>query len=255
MSNYDRFGRLTSGGGRKNDDESEDRTEIWHDPDNDDTFLQRPPDAHLKSDSAEPKPQSATGREDQSTLDQKAYHNRNQLDWSAATTGEYDRLGAEPKKAKPTPRYEANMAEAASQADYWETEADQPQEWETDAAEETYGSNTNLPFDHLLLWLVVREPIERRGTILIIPPEAILGRGRDVDVRWDDARMSRRHARFTLEPDPDLPDDPTLVYFIWPLEARNGILLNGRLLRGAQRLNENDELTMGETVFIVKTLA
>jgi hypothetical protein len=106
--------------------------------------------------------------------------------------------------------------------------------------------------DHLLMWLIVSEPRGFRGAVLHVQPDQVLGR--QGDVAWNDERMSRRHARFTLEADPNTPDDPTPVYFVWPLEARNAVRLNGRAIRGAERIQENDRLQLGDTVFVVKTL-
>ena len=142
---------------------------------------------------------------------------------------------------------------------------DQPEEdrfqhitWEpegTDDSTDPWSPDENLlAEDYTLLWLIVRSPREQRGAVLYIQPNDVVGRGQDVDVRWDDPRMSRRHARFTLEPDEGAPEGARQVYFIWPLEALNGITVNNEVIRGAVRLQENDELTMGSTVFVVKTL-
>lgn len=132
--------------------------------------------------------------------------------------------------------------------------ADDDEELEHTAIWDAEDEEESLPDDYLLMWLVVKEPTDQRGMILNVPPDAIVGRGRDADVRWDDPRMSRRHARFTLEPNPDTPDAETLYYFVWPQEARNGIEVNGVLIRGATMIQENDQLKMGDTIFIVKLL-
>lgn len=102
-----------------------------------------------------------------------------------------------------------------------------------------------------LAWLVVREPRERRGALLSITPNQTIGR--DADVRWDDPRLSRVHARFTLEPPEDSPDAPP-VYHLWPFAPTNPVYINGRAIRGATPLQENDEIQLGTTLFVFKVL-
>lgn len=102
-----------------------------------------------------------------------------------------------------------------------------------------------------LAWLVVREPRERRGALLPIAPNQTIGR--EADVRWDDSRLSRVHARFTLEPPDDAPDDAP-VYHLWPFAPTNPVTINGRAVRGATPLHENDEIRLGNTLFIFKVL-
>ncbi len=102
-----------------------------------------------------------------------------------------------------------------------------------------------------LAWLVVREPRARRGALLSISPNQTIGR--DADVRWDDPRLSRVHARFTLEPPEDAPDAPP-VYHLWPFAPTNPVFINGRAVRGATPLRENDEIRLGNTLFVFKVL-
>ena len=102
-----------------------------------------------------------------------------------------------------------------------------------------------------LAWLIVREPHERRGALLSIKPNQTIGR--DADVRWDDPRLSRVHARFTLEPPEDAPDAPP-VYHLWPFAPTNPVSINGRAIRGATPLHENDEIKLGTTLFVFKVL-
>lgn len=97
----------------------------------------------------------------------------------------------------------------------------------------------------LLCWLVIREPRTQRGTILAVNPDQIIGRGRESHIRLEDPRMSRTHARFTLEEE---------GFVIWDVGARNGIYLNGEQVTDPRILKENDEIKMGDTVFIVKLL-
>lgn len=117
----------------------------------------------------------------------------------------------------------------------------------------TPGSDA-IPPDPPLLWLIVAAPRPQRGTVLAVQPNDVFGRGAAADVKWDDTRLSRRHARFTLELDPDTPGDTRPAYFIWPLEARHGLAVNQAAIRGATRLKENDMIQMGDTLFVVKIL-
>lgn len=105
-----------------------------------------------------------------------------------------------------------------------------------------------------LCWLVVSRPLERRGTIIQVQPNDLIGRGKDASIRWDDPRMSRIHARFTLEADPRKPDDDTQHYVVWSVGARNGIYVNDTLMPKAHQLKENDIIRMGDTVMVVKLL-
>lgn len=100
-------------------------------------------------------------------------------------------------------------------------------------------------------WLVVKEPPERRGEIIRIKPNQSIGR--EADIRWDDPRLSRQHARLTLEPPEDDPDaDP--VFFLWPYAPTNPVYINGHEIRGATPLHENDEIRLGDTLFVFKVL-
>jgi len=104
----------------------------------------------------------------------------------------------------------------------------------------------------LLMWLIVKSPLAERGRILTVGHEQTIGRGQDADIRWDDARLSRLHARFTLEPHPQ--NSSKQAFFIWPLMARHSILVDGQPIRGATLLPENSEVQLGDTVFVVKLL-
>lgn len=103
----------------------------------------------------------------------------------------------------------------------------------------------------LLGWLVVRQPVERRGTVLPVGPNQVIGR--EGDIRWDDPGLSRQHARLTLEPAEEDPDGPP-VYHLWPFGPTNPVFINGRESRGATPLRENDEIQLGDTLFVFKTL-
>lgn len=100
-------------------------------------------------------------------------------------------------------------------------------------------------------WLVVKHPADQRGTILPVRANQIVGR--EGDVQWDDPRLSRQHARFTLEPPAGAPDDPP-VFHLWPFGTTNPVFINGQEIRGATPLAENDEIHLGDTLFVFKML-
>lgn len=100
-------------------------------------------------------------------------------------------------------------------------------------------------------WLVVKEPLARRGAILGVRSNQIIGR--EGDVRWDDPRLSRQHARLTFEPPDDAPDGPP-EFHLWPFGPTNPVFINGRQIRGATPLHENDEVRLGDTLFVFKVL-
>jgi hypothetical protein len=100
-------------------------------------------------------------------------------------------------------------------------------------------------------WLVVKEPVEQRGAVLAVRPNQIIGRSGDV--QWDDPRISRQHARLTFEAPEDEPDEPP-VFHLWPFGPANPVYINGREIRGATPLHENDDVRLGQTLFVFKVL-
>ncbi len=100
-------------------------------------------------------------------------------------------------------------------------------------------------------WLIIKEPVEQRGTVLAVRANQIIGR--NGDVQWNDPRLSRQHARLTFEPPEGAPDDPS-VFHLWPFGPANPVYINGREIRGATPLHENDEVRLGGTVFVFKVL-
>lgn len=101
-----------------------------------------------------------------------------------------------------------------------------------------------------LMWLIVSRPVHLRGAVLQVTHGIIIGR--QGDIRWTDPRMSRQHARFALTPHPD--NASRMVYSIMPVQDRNGTMVNGKQITSKTILEENDEIVMGDTYFIVKVL-
>lgn len=71
---------------------------------------------------------------------------------------------------------------------------------------------------------------------------SVLGRGVGCEVRIDDPRLSRRHASFLVE---------GARVVVRDLGATNGVLVNGRRIRGSQTLNHGDSVTCGPMVLAV----
>ena len=86
-----------------------------------------------------------------------------------------------------------------------------------------------------------------RGELLAVPiplerDEVILGRALEADVRVNDARASRLHARITTERD---PQTGFARYRITDLGSTNGTVLNGQLITEAL-LQDGDKIVIGE---------
>jgi hypothetical protein len=92
-----------------------------------------------------------------------------------------------------------------------------------------------------LLW--VKEG-PRRGQIHRIKENSVVGRTRG-DILLDDPKVSSNHAKFTFEEE---------NFFIWDFGTRNGTFVNGEQIRSATALEENDEVKIGDYIFVFKTL-
>jgi pSer/pThr/pTyr-binding forkhead associated (FHA) protein len=103
----------------------------------------------------------------------------------------------------------------------------------------------------ILAWLVVKEPRDRRGTMVQVQANQSIGR--EGDIRWNDPGLSRQHARLTLEP-PEEDPGGFPVFHLWPFGPTNPVYINGRQIRGATPLHENDEIRLGDTLFVFKLL-
>lgn len=92
-----------------------------------------------------------------------------------------------------------------------------------------------------ILW--VKEG-SRRGKWYPIRKGTVIGRD-EGSVILDDPRVSSTHAKFTLEKG---------QYVIWDFGSANGTYVNGKRIREATPLDENDRIKIGNTVFLVKLL-
>jgi diguanylate cyclase (GGDEF)-like protein len=89
-----------------------------------------------------------------------------------------------------------------------------------------------------------------RGELMAVPiplerDEVVLGRAVDADVRVNDYRASRLHARISAERDPETGD---VRYKIADMHSTNGTLLNGQPINEAY-LNDGDKVMIGDHLF------
>ncbi len=87
------------------------------------------------------------------------------------------------------------------------------------------------------------------GDLLAVPipldrKEVILGRALEADVRINDTKVSRQHARITALSD---PRNPTPNYLLTDLQSVNGTLLNGEKIT-QETLQNGDKITIGEHI-------
>ena len=109
---------------------------------------------------------------------------------------------------------------------------------------------TQPPLDQIhkptvgLLW--VKEGA-RPGKIYPLRDGAVIGRQweQEGDLVLDERGVSGRHAKFRLEKG---------EFSIWDLGSTYGTFVNGRKIREATTLEENDQVKIGETLFLVKLM-
>jgi hypothetical protein len=80
------------------------------------------------------------------------------------------------------------------------------------------------------------------GRRLLVPPGGgVLGRSRDCEIVLEDSGISRRHAELRAGPE---------GWSIVDLGSTNGVLVNGRAVRGAQLLEAGDRVELGSTEIV-----
>jgi hypothetical protein len=84
----------------------------------------------------------------------------------------------------------------------------------------------------------------RRGKFYPIRHGAVIGRN-EGNLILDDPKVSGSHAKFTMEKND---------FFVWDLGSANGTYVNGKRIREATLLYENDHIKIGDTIFVVKLL-
>jgi diguanylate cyclase (GGDEF)-like protein len=89
-----------------------------------------------------------------------------------------------------------------------------------------------------------------RGELMAVPiplerESVVIGRAIEADVRLNDSRASRLHARITSEPD---PKSGTVIYRLTDLGSTNGTLVNGESITEAL-LDDGDKIIIGDHLF------
>jgi pSer/pThr/pTyr-binding forkhead associated (FHA) protein len=92
-----------------------------------------------------------------------------------------------------------------------------------------------------MLW-VTEGP--RRGKFYPIRHGTKIGR-REGNLILDDPKVSGLHAKFTMEGED---------FYIWDFGSANGTYVNGKKIREAVLLEENDLVKIGDSIFVVKLL-
>src|SRR6266850_3752350 len=92
--------------------------------------------------------------------------------------------------------------------------------------------------------------VSLRGELMAVPiplerDAVIIGRAIEADVRLNDSRASRLHARITTELD---PNTNATTYRITDLGSTNGTLVNGQLITDVS-LSDGDKIVIGDNLF------
>lgn len=92
--------------------------------------------------------------------------------------------------------------------------------------------------------------VSLRGELMAVPiplerDEVTIGRALEADVRLNDSRASRLHARITSEREPETNDTS---YRITDLGSTNGTLVNGELIT-EELLHDGDKIVIGDHLF------
>lgn len=95
-------------------------------------------------------------------------------------------------------------------------------------------------------WLIVKAGA-RIGQVYRLDPEVTdLGRSASNSIVVDDDRASDSHCRIRVD------DEGRFV--VWDLASTNGTFVNSERIMAATPIIENDEVRLGQTVLVLKTL-
>ena len=99
----------------------------------------------------------------------------------------------------------------------------------------------------ILGWLIVNESrCFRRGHVWKLKPGSVYGRDpKRADEVIDDEKVSGLHARIKLQED---------RFEIFDLGSQNGTFVNGKRIESVTSLEQDDQIRIGDTVFVLKTL-
>ena len=82
----------------------------------------------------------------------------------------------------------------------------------------------------------------KRGVRLDLEDSALLGRSSTADLQLIDGKVSREHCRLTVK---------GAEVFVEDLGSQNGTFVNGQAIRGPTALQRNDELAIGDSLFML----
>ena len=99
------------------------------------------------------------------------------------------------------------------------------------------------PQTGLLGWAIVKTGM-RRGTIHRIGHDVTIGR-QNADIVLPDSKASRLHAKFAIQ---------NGQFVIADMLSENGTCVNGEKIMQVTPLKENDEIRIGDTALVIKTL-
>lgn len=85
----------------------------------------------------------------------------------------------------------------------------------------------------------------RRGRYYPVKHNTVIGR-KEGNLILDDLTVSGTHAKITQQGG---------KYTIWDFGSANGTFVNGKRIREATSIGENDEIKIGDTVFVLKLLS
>ena len=95
-------------------------------------------------------------------------------------------------------------------------------------------------------WLIVKEaPAMRRGHVQKLAQNVIYGRGSNAGQQVPDDKMSDIHCRIQCNES---------TWKITDTGSTNGTYVNGTKIKETTTLQENDEIKMGSSVFVLKVL-
>jgi pSer/pThr/pTyr-binding forkhead associated (FHA) protein len=94
-------------------------------------------------------------------------------------------------------------------------------------------------------WLIVKTG-SRIGQVHQLGEITDLGRSASGGIVIDDERVSDQHARVRV--------DEEGQFVVWDLASTNGTFVNGERITAATPIVENDEVKVGHTVLVLKTL-
>lgn len=158
-----------------------------------------------------------------------------------------DDIPTEPPGGYGTPGYDrgeepTEIPRGQGRSDFF-NESEEPTEYGLSGHDDLDVTELEAPPTVTLALLWVKEG-HRRGRTYPIKHGMLVGR-KEGGLILDDPKVSSTHAKFNMEGDD---------FVIWDFGSSNGTYVNGKKIRKATVLNENDLVKIGDTVFVVKLL-